>query len=165
MIRPRYPLLVLAGLLLVLTYLLVPLATPDVGRHERMSNALQALILHEAALQRDVLKARAGLLGNYDPLVHSLENLRHAFDTLDDHVADSNARTKIGQHLDGMAAVLGRSPVNRRATSAGVLCDTRSGSVVAELKCDMSQKDGFASGLIAPSAGTRASAWSRRGHP
>jgi len=29
----------------------------------------------------------------------------------------------------------------------------------------MSQKDGFASALMAPSAGTRASAWNRRGHP
>src|SRR5262245_37550105 len=108
MTRLRYPLLIMAGLLLVLTYLLVPLATPDVGRHERTSDALRALILHEAALQRDVLKARAGLLGNYDPLVHSLERLRHAFDTLrlDDHDADADARTKIGRHLDGMAAVL-----------------------------------------------------------
>jgi signal transduction histidine kinase/ActR/RegA family two-component response regulator len=104
----RYPLVVAAGLLLVLTYLLVPFATPDIDRHERTSDALRALSLHQAALQRDVLKARAGLLGNYDPLVHSVENLRHAFDTLrlDDHVADGDARTKIGRHLEGMAAVL-----------------------------------------------------------
>src|SRR5262245_6915493 len=108
MIRLRYPLLVLAGLLLVLTYLLGPFAAPDIARHERTSDALRALILHEAALQRDVLKARAGLLGNYDPLVRSLENLRRAFDTLrlDKHVAAGAARTKIGQCLEGMAAVL-----------------------------------------------------------
>jgi len=108
MIRLRYPLLIMAGLLLVLTYLLVPFATPDVARHERTLDELRALILHEAALQRDVLKARAGLLGNYDPLIHSLGNLRHAFDALrsDDHVADADARAKIGRHLDGLAAVL-----------------------------------------------------------
>src|SRR5215813_1017272 len=108
MMRLRYPLLVMGGLLLVLTYFSVPFATPDIDRHERTSDALRALILDEAALQRDVLKARAGLLGNYDPLVHSVENLRRAFDTLrlDGHVADSDARTKIDRHLEGMAAVL-----------------------------------------------------------
>src|SRR5215475_140590 len=108
MMRLHYPLLVMAGLVLVLTYLLGPFAAPEIARHERTSEALRALILHEAALQRDVLKARAGLLGNYDPLVRSLENRRRAFDTLrsDDHAAAGGARTKIGRHLEGMAAVL-----------------------------------------------------------
>src|SRR5262249_24106681 len=42
----------------------------------------RAVILNDAALQRDVLKARAGLLRNYDPLVQSVENLRNAAATL-----------------------------------------------------------------------------------
>jgi signal transduction histidine kinase/ActR/RegA family two-component response regulator len=94
----RYPFLVMAGLLLALTYLLVPFATPDVARHERTSDALRALTLHEAALQRDVLKARAGLLRNYDPLVHTVENLRHAVDTL------RSDRAEIGRHVERVAA-------------------------------------------------------------
>jgi hypothetical protein len=36
---------------------------------------------------------------------------------------------------------------------------------VTDRTCGISQKDGFACVLMAPSAGTRASAWSRRGHP
>ena len=60
---------VIAGLVLLLTYFLVQGATPDAGLHERTLGALRQLILDEAAMQRDVLRARAGLLRNYDPLV------------------------------------------------------------------------------------------------
>ncbi|MGH6943013.1 MAG: DAHL domain-containing protein, partial [Geminicoccaceae bacterium] len=70
--------LVVAGLLLVLTYLLLRGATPDTALHERRLDALNALILNQAALHRDVLKARAGSLRNYDPLVSGVDALRRA---------------------------------------------------------------------------------------
>src|SRR5882724_3915259 len=73
---------VFAGLLIVLTYLLVRGATPDAALHERTLAALQALILNDAALHRDVLRARAGLLRNYDPLVQSVAGLRAAVNDL-----------------------------------------------------------------------------------
>ncbi|WP_119274174.1 two-component system VirA-like sensor kinase [Taklimakanibacter deserti] len=66
-----------AGLILVLTYLLVQGTATDTPRHER-ADALQAVILNNAALQRDVLRARAGLLLNYDPLVRSMAGLTSA---------------------------------------------------------------------------------------
>lgn len=69
---------VIAGLLLLLTYLLVRGATPDAALHERTLEALRSLLLDDAALQRDLLRARAGLLHNYDPLVRSVEGLRDA---------------------------------------------------------------------------------------
>lgn len=108
MTKLRYPLFVMAGLLLALTYLLIPFAAPDVARHERTSDALRALALHEAALQRDVLKARAGLLRNYDPLVETVENLRHAVETLksDARLAEDNVRTEIGRHVERVAAAV-----------------------------------------------------------
>jgi signal transduction histidine kinase len=65
---------IVAGLIIVLTYLLVQGTAPDAARHER-ADAVQAIVLYNAALQRDVLRARAGLLRSYDPLVQSMENL------------------------------------------------------------------------------------------
>src|SRR4029453_13387597 len=64
--------------LLLLTYLVIESAAPDAARHERILDTLRAATLNDAALQSDVLQARAGLLRNYDPLVRSVENLRHA---------------------------------------------------------------------------------------
>ncbi len=72
----------IGALLVVLTYLLVRAATPDAALHEQTLEALRALLLEDAALQRDVLRARAGLLRNYDPLVRSVAGLRDAGATL-----------------------------------------------------------------------------------
>jgi DAHL domain len=69
---------VLAASMLGLTYLLVQATTPDATLHERTPSALRSLALSTAALQRDVLRARAGLLRSYDPLVHSTKSLRAA---------------------------------------------------------------------------------------
>jgi signal transduction histidine kinase/CheY-like chemotaxis protein len=65
---------IIAGLVIVLTYFLVQGMTVNTPRHERVE-VLQAVVLYNAALQRDVLLARAGLLPNYDPLVASMDNL------------------------------------------------------------------------------------------
>jgi signal transduction histidine kinase len=73
---------VLASLLLVLTYLLVRGASPDPVLHERILQALHALTLNDAALHRDVLRARAGLLPNYDPLVQASQGVQRAIETL-----------------------------------------------------------------------------------
>src|SRR5436190_24073487 len=67
-----------AVLMLALTYLAVRAAMPDTGRHERILNALRVLALNEAALNRDILRARDGLLRNYDPLVRSVDDLSDA---------------------------------------------------------------------------------------
>ena len=75
----RFPLLAVmsSALLVVLTYFLMQGTSINVPHHER-ADALQAVILHDAALQRDVLRGRAGLLPNYDALVESMGNLRAA---------------------------------------------------------------------------------------
>ena len=70
--------LIAAALMLLLTYLLVRSTSPDAARHQRVLDALSAATLNEAALQRDVLQARAGLIRNYDPQVRSVEGLRGA---------------------------------------------------------------------------------------
>ncbi|WP_352828476.1 DAHL domain-containing protein [Mesorhizobium sp. M0159] len=73
---------IVACMLIALTYLLVQGTAPDAARHERTLDALRTVILYNAALQRDVLRARAGLLRSYDPLVRSIENLDEATQTL-----------------------------------------------------------------------------------
>lgn len=51
--------------------------------HEAIMMNLRAVDVNHAALQRDVLRARAGLLPSYDGLVSSVVNLRAAADGLD----------------------------------------------------------------------------------
>jgi signal transduction histidine kinase len=83
MMRPIWRLApILAGLLLVLTYLLLRGASPDPILHERILQALHALTLNDAALHRDILRARAGLLPSYDPLVEASQGVREAIDAL-----------------------------------------------------------------------------------
>ena len=96
---------IVAGPVLVLTYLLLQGATPDPVIHENILDAFRAVILYQAALQRDVLEARAGLLRNYDPLVQSFENLRGAAATLQasGRVAASNSNAELDRPLDSIA--------------------------------------------------------------
>src|SRR6185312_613434 len=69
------PIAIVATLLLVLTYLLIESQSLDQGPRVRMQQSLQAIQLHDAELNRDVLMARAGLLANYDPLVQTERKL------------------------------------------------------------------------------------------
>ena len=70
--------LVVLGLLLVLTYLLLRGSTPDAVSYDQRLRAIDALVLNQAALHRDVLRAGHGLLLNYDPLVAETKQLRLA---------------------------------------------------------------------------------------
>jgi signal transduction histidine kinase len=99
---------ILAGMLLLLTYLLVQGSTPDAARHESTLDALRTVILNDAALQRDVLKARAGLLRNYDPLVSSIDRLRNAVAILRTtaRAADEPARSEIERHTQRLATAV-----------------------------------------------------------
>ena len=94
---------VIAGLVLLLTYFLVQGVTPDASLHERTLGALRQLILDEAAMQRDVLRARAGMLRNYDPLIRSLESMRDAAERLRtaDHVARGPAQIEMQRRIEG----------------------------------------------------------------
>jgi signal transduction histidine kinase/CheY-like chemotaxis protein len=97
-----------ATLLLLLTYLLIESAAPDAVRHERILDTLRAATLNDAALQRDVLQARAGLLRNYDPLVRSVESLRHAADDLRmaGQIARGGTRAEIDREVAAVAAAV-----------------------------------------------------------
>ena len=99
---------VIAGLILLLTYFLVQGATPDPALHERTLGALRQLILDDAALQRDVLRARTGRLRNYDPLMRAVESMRDAAERLRtaDHVAGGPAQTEIRHRIERTIAAV-----------------------------------------------------------
>lgn len=81
MIKGR-PFAIVAGLVLLLTYLFIESRPPDHGVRALMQQALQNMQLHEAELNRDVLMARAGLLRNYDSLGRSARELADDVETL-----------------------------------------------------------------------------------
>jgi DAHL domain len=118
---------IVAGPMLVLTYLLLHGATPDAALHEHILDALRAVILNDAALQRDVLKARAGLLRNYDPLVQSVENLRDAAATLQaaGRIAYGGSNAEIDRRLDGSRSLIRRT-LSRPSSRAMRCCRIRS---------------------------------------
>ena len=95
--------LVVLGLLLVLTYLLLRGAAPDAALHERRLRAIDELILNQAALQRDVLRASHGLLLNYDPLVATVKTLREVAEELRGAAA---ARSAASSLIESIAAGL-----------------------------------------------------------
>jgi hypothetical protein len=100
-----------ACLFLALTYLLIRGDAPDAALHQRTLAAFHALALDDAALQRDLLRARAGLLGSYDPLVEAAGGLRRATAELRSSagVAAGAAAAEIaGRHARLAAAVTAR---------------------------------------------------------
>jgi PAS domain S-box-containing protein len=76
------PLLIVAGLLLLLTYLLIRSRSPELAERSHLYEALYATELHDAELTRDVLLARAGLLPHYDALMQAHNSLLQVLDTL-----------------------------------------------------------------------------------
>jgi signal transduction histidine kinase len=110
---PRVLLPIAAGLLLLLTYLLIAGAGPDTTRHERTLDALRASLLNDAALQRDVLRARAGLQRDYDPFVQSVGNLRRAAGDLRlaSQAAQGDIRAEIDRHVKRLAAAVDEQEV------------------------------------------------------
>ena len=97
-----------AGLLIALTYLLVQGTAPDAERHERTLDALRTVILYNAALQRDVLRARAGLLRSYDPLVASIDSLGEATARLAEagEITSGEAKADIDRSAAALAAAV-----------------------------------------------------------
>ena len=99
----------IAGLLLALTWLAMRAATPDTERHERILGALQTLILSELNSAPRCLRARDGLLNNYDPLVHSLKELRESGSTiqrLNDDVDTKHSVRDLRAALDEQASLV-----------------------------------------------------------
>jgi len=99
---------VAAGILLVVSLVLVRLMSPDLSMHARTLDTIQTLTLNAAALQRDALEARAGMLPNYDPLVRDTANLRDAMVELRrvDNATIGEHLKKLTEAIDEQEALL-----------------------------------------------------------
>ena len=99
--------LLATGLVAVLTWLLVQGTGPDRPGRER-TDALQAIVFHNAALQRDVLQARAGLLRHYDPIVRSMNGLLEATAALEHagDVAGGDVQLDVDRRIRALAATV-----------------------------------------------------------
>jgi signal transduction histidine kinase len=78
------PLLAAGVLLIALTWLSFRGLNLDAQRFDRALQSLDHFGLVERAVQRDILRARVGLLRNYDPLVRETDELRDALNDLCD---------------------------------------------------------------------------------
>ncbi len=95
-----------AGVLLVaLTWLSFRGLNLDAQRFDRALQSLDHFGLAERALQRDILRARVGLLRNYDPLVKEADDLRGVLNELRD-AASGSAREK--EATDALASLIDR---------------------------------------------------------
>jgi signal transduction histidine kinase len=95
-----------AAALLLLTFLLIQSASPDSDRHQRILDALDGAALNAAAMQRDVLRARAGLSRSYDSLVASVENLQHSAEALTMVNQTANGAAALESHVGKVAAAV-----------------------------------------------------------
>ena len=106
--RVWQPLAIVAGLLLLLTYLLIRSKSPDLALRARMQDALQSIQLHDTELTRDMLLARAGILPHYDALPQTGQHLWRALQALHAESATvaGPAAREMRQHVEALAAVL-----------------------------------------------------------
>jgi DAHL domain len=92
-------------LLVLLSWLSFRAIDPNAERYDRALKALDHFLVMESALHRDVLRARAGLLRDYDPLVREVNALREAIDRLRNDVSDDPAGSAT---IDRVAAAANR---------------------------------------------------------
>ncbi len=100
--------LVIASLLLMLTYLWMQSTSPDLERRDRMQETLRVIELRDAELMRDVLLARAGLLPNYDTLTQAGQELIRLSSLLSEDIkpAHSDIEKALGASVDILASAL-----------------------------------------------------------
>ncbi|MBV8613053.1 MAG: hypothetical protein JOY66_04690, partial [Acetobacteraceae bacterium] len=109
---------VLLGLVL-LTWLLLRGIGSDGARYAQALQILDDFTLADASLHRDVLQARAGLLRNYDPLVHDVRRMDDAVAWLRSYVQAEGFDTGLVDRLG--AAVARQEELTERFKSNNAL--------------------------------------------
>ncbi|WP_026603850.1 DAHL domain-containing protein [Methylomonas sp. 11b] len=102
------PRLIVAGLLLALTYLWLQSASPELERRNRLQTTLRIIELRDAELMRDILLARAGLLANYDSLTKAGQELLRLSQSLQTELPPANADAEklMGKLADQLTATV-----------------------------------------------------------
>lgn len=94
-----------ALLLALLTWLLLSGINTNASAYAETQRALDDFALAEASIGRDVLQARAGLLGNYDVLAEAEEAMESAASRIRLHVEAENLDPK---PVEALAAAVGQ---------------------------------------------------------
>ena len=99
---------IVGGLLSLLTYFLLQSQSLDPALIERVHQALNTFVLYDAELNRDVLRARAGLLNHYDSLKQTSQDLAQTGETLQRQrvTVPVEVAKILDQRLDKLTAVL-----------------------------------------------------------
>jgi PAS domain S-box-containing protein len=107
------PRLIVAGLLLALTYLWSQSASPELERRNRLQTTLRIIELRDAEILRDILLARAGLLANYDALTKAGQELLRLSQSLQAELkpANGNAGNRMGNLAEQLTAIVQNSLV------------------------------------------------------
>ena len=92
-------------LLTLLTWLLLRGTETNAASYSLTLQAFDDFALAEASLHRDVMQARAGLLGNYDTLGKDIEAMEDALARLRSHAKRENIET---DSIDSLATMIGR---------------------------------------------------------
>ncbi|MCQ8119538.1 DAHL domain-containing protein [Methylomonas rosea] len=102
------PRLIVAGLLLALTYLWLQSASPELERRNRLQTTLRIIELRDAELMRDILLARAGLLANYDALTKAGQELLRLSQSLQTELqpASADPEKQMGNLADQLTATV-----------------------------------------------------------
>jgi len=142
-----------ALLLALLTWLLLRGINTNASAYAEAQRAFDDFALAEASINRDVLQARAGLLGNYDVLVAAEEAMEEAVSRIRLHVEAENLDPKPVDRLT--AAVAQYEELTERFKSNNSLLQN-SVSYVSQLSTDPAF--GALSDQFAPSATALAAA-------
>lgn len=104
------PFAIVGALLSVLTYLFFESRVQEQAQRARMQQALQAIQLHDAELNRDVLMARAGLLANYDSLAATSRKISENLEALKagNTGHDAKGSAAVTQGIERLATALNR---------------------------------------------------------
>lgn len=99
---------IVGGLLLLITYFLLQSRTLDPAQLERVHQALNAFVLYDAEIDRDVLRTRAGLLNHYDSLTQTSQDLAQTCETLQRQSATAPVEVAkiLDQGVDRLTAAL-----------------------------------------------------------
>ncbi len=105
------PVVIVAALLALLTYLFLQSRSPDLALRERIHETLQRFELHDAQLARDVLLARAGLLAHYDSLARTADDVTGDLRALRSQAltaSDTAAQARLGDRVAALTDVTQR---------------------------------------------------------
>lgn len=117
--------------------------TPSRDTHETILTSLRAIDVNHASLQRDILRARAGLLKEYDPIETSIANLHAAVKRLRAAFPESGVENAaaLNTELDVLSASIDRDDQLVERFKAGNLLLQNAMAIATQTLSDLHASD------------------------